>query len=63
MSEKSGPGELFLNLFRVPELRKKALFTLGILAIYRLGSTIPVPGIDTIEFSKAFAERQADTWG
>ena len=34
------------NAFRVPELRKKILFTLAIIAIYRLGASIPVPGID-----------------
>ena len=36
----------FLNIFRVPELRKKVLFTLGVLAIFRLGHHIPVIGID-----------------
>jgi preprotein translocase subunit SecY len=33
------------NMFRVPDLRKKVLFTLLIIAIYRLGSNIPCPGI------------------
>ncbi|WP_062131537.1 preprotein translocase subunit SecY [Demequina aestuarii] len=36
----------FLSAFRTPDLRKKLLFTLGILAIYRLGVAIPTPGID-----------------
>src|SRR6185437_616897 len=36
-----------LNSFRVAEIRKKLLFTAGVLALYRLGSYIPVPGIDT----------------
>jgi preprotein translocase subunit SecY len=62
MSQTAGPSELFLNLFRVPELRKKALFTLLILAVYRLGSTIPVPGIDNLEFAKEFAEQTSSTW-
>lgn len=62
MSQTAGPSELFLNLFRVPELRKKALFTLMILAVYRLGSTIPVPGIDNLEFAKSFAEQTSSTW-
>lgn len=62
MSQTAGPSELFLNLFRVPELRKKALFTLMILAVYRLGSTIPVPGIDNLEFAKEFAEQTSSTW-
>ncbi len=34
-----------LNAFRVPDLRKKILFTLSIIALYRLGSYIPVPGV------------------
>lgn len=34
------------NAFRVPELRRKILFTLGMIALYRLGAYIPVPGID-----------------
>ncbi|WP_061963587.1 preprotein translocase subunit SecY [Demequina aurantiaca] len=36
----------FLSAFRTPDLRKKILFTLGILAIYRLGVSIPTPGVD-----------------
>ncbi len=35
-----------LNMFRVPDLRNKILFTLAILALYRLGAFVPVPGID-----------------
>ena len=38
--------DAFVNAFKVPDLRKKLLFTLAIIAIYRLGSHIPVPGID-----------------
>ncbi len=36
------------NMFRVPDLRNKILFTLFTLALYRLGSFIPSPGIDTL---------------
>ncbi len=36
----------FVNIFFVPELRKKFLFTLGVLIIYRLGNHIPVVGVD-----------------
>ncbi len=35
------------NAFRVPELRRKILFTLGIIALYRVGSFIPCPGVNT----------------
>jgi preprotein translocase subunit SecY len=36
-----------LNSFRVPEIRKKLVFTALLLALYRLGAYIPVPGVDT----------------
>ena len=36
----------FINIFYIPELRRKVLFTLGIFIIYRLGAHIPVIGID-----------------
>jgi preprotein translocase subunit SecY len=34
------------NVFRVPDLRNKILFTLVVLAVYRLGAFVPIPGID-----------------
>ena len=34
------------SIFRTPDLRKKVLFTLGLLAIYRLGTVVPTPGVD-----------------
>ena len=34
------------NAFRIPDLRKRILFTLGIIALYRVGAHIPVPGVD-----------------
>lgn len=36
----------FVRAFKTPDLRKKILFTLGIMAIYRLGTHVPSPGID-----------------
>jgi preprotein translocase subunit SecY len=36
-----------LNAFRIAEIRKKIAFTAGILALYRLGAFIPVPGVNT----------------
>jgi preprotein translocase subunit SecY len=36
----------FRNIFAIPDLRKRVLFTFGILAVYRLGSFIPTPGVD-----------------
>ncbi len=36
----------FASAFRTPDLRKKLLFTLGIVALFRLGSVVPTPGVD-----------------
>ena len=36
----------FRDALRTPDLRKKILFTLGLLAVYRLGSVMPTPGVD-----------------
>ncbi|GIK53628.1 MAG: preprotein translocase subunit SecY [Planctomycetaceae bacterium] len=62
MDKVHGPSEMFANLFKIPELRKKALFTLLILAVYRFGSNIPVPGIDTVAFTQIFREQQQGSW-
>lgn len=40
--------EALRNAFRIPDLRKKILFTLAIIALYRVGAHIPVPGIDPV---------------
>src|SRR5205814_7710652 len=42
------------NAWRVPELRKRVLFTAGILAAYRLGSWIPAPGVDQNSLQSLF---------
>jgi len=34
--------EKLANVFRIPDLRKRILFTLGLLAVYRLGDTFPL---------------------
>ncbi len=45
----------FVNAFRIPDLRKKILFTLLIIGVYRLGAHIPTPGID-VEAAQKFAQ-------
>lgn len=45
-----------IDAFKVKELRNKILFTLGILALYRFGAYVPVPGIPFNEFANAFAD-------
>ncbi|MCH7857142.1 MAG: preprotein translocase subunit SecY [Gemmatimonadetes bacterium] len=42
------------NLFRVPELKEKILFTLGILLLYRFGSHITVPGVNVVILREQF---------
>ena len=37
----------FAAAFRTPDLRNKILFTLGLIAIYRVGATVPTPGVDS----------------
>jgi preprotein translocase subunit SecY len=49
----------FRNIFAIPELRKRVLFTFGLLAVYRIGCAIPTPGVDPqalLEFMKAQAD-------
>ena len=41
------------NAWRIPELKKKLLFTLLIVVLYRLGANIPVPYVDPNTFSQA----------
>src|SRR6202163_1521078 len=50
--------EKIRNIFRIPDLRKRVLFTLGILAVYRLGSQIPTPGV-TLKLLAQFFDQQA----
>ncbi len=49
----------FVNAFKIPDLRKKLLFTLGIIAVYRLGAWIPIPGVDLDILSVATGGGQA----
>ncbi|HKX76578.1 MAG TPA: preprotein translocase subunit SecY [Acidimicrobiia bacterium] len=48
---------VFRHMFTIPDLRGKILFTLAMFAVYRLGATIPVPGID-LERVRIFQEQQ-----
>jgi preprotein translocase subunit SecY len=51
-----------INSFKIPDLRKKLVFTLGMLVIYRIGCYIPTPGIDGTAL-KEFFNRIAQTQG
>jgi preprotein translocase subunit SecY len=48
--------QTFINIFKVPELRNKVLFTLFMLAIYRIGYHVPLPGTDQDQFAKMDAD-------
>src|SRR5438067_3113972 len=52
--------EKFLNIFRIPDLRKRILFTLAMLAVYRIGGHIPIPGINSQMFQQ-FIEQNRGT--
>ena len=43
------------NIFKIPELRQKIIFTLIMFAIFRMGTHIPVPGVDPTAIEKLFA--------
>jgi len=53
--------EAIANVFRVPDLRNRILFTLGMLAIYRLGGHIPTPGVDALRFEE-FVKQNAGSF-
>ena len=55
--------EGFQNAFRIPELKKRILFTLVLLAVYRVGAHIPTPGIDGQALAAFFQHTQGTLLG
>jgi len=55
--------EKLTNIFRIPDLRNRVLFTLGLLAVYRLGAHIPTPGIDADALQRLFAAQKGSYLG
>jgi len=51
------------NIFKVPELKRRVLFTLGFLAIYRVGCHVPIPGIDARALEEFFQAQQGGILG
>jgi len=49
--------------FRTPDLRKKLLFTLGIIALFRLGSVLPTPGVNSENVRRCLEQAQAGDTG
>lgn len=54
MAMQSGIG----NIGRLPELRKKVIWTFILLAVYRLGVYVPIPGVDAKALADFFASAQ-----
>jgi len=53
----------FLNIFRIPDLRNKVLFTLGMLVIYRIGFWVPLVGVDQSSVAEAARKASEDATG
>jgi preprotein translocase subunit SecY len=53
----------FQNVFKIPELKKRILYTLALLAVYRVGVFIPVPGIDGQALTRFFESMQGTILG
>ncbi|HMC88938.1 MAG TPA: preprotein translocase subunit SecY [Gemmataceae bacterium] len=51
------------NLFRIPDLRKRVLFTLAMLAVYRIGAHIPTPGINADLLQQLFEQGRGSVLG
>jgi preprotein translocase subunit SecY len=51
------------NIWDIPDLRKRVLFTLGMLAVYRLGNHVPTPGVNAQALIDFFAQNQGNWFG
>ena len=51
------------NIFKIPELKKKVFFTLGILVVYRIGAHIPTPGINSVALAEIMARMSGTIMG
>ncbi|MDP4979165.1 MAG: preprotein translocase subunit SecY, partial [Desulfobacterales bacterium] len=47
-------GGGFGNIFKIPELKRRILYTLALLVVYRVGVHVPVPGIDSVALAEIF---------
>ncbi len=53
----------FRNIFAIPDLRKRLMFTFGLLAVYRIGSNIPTPGVDPAALLEFMEQMQGTLLG
>jgi preprotein translocase subunit SecY len=56
-------GGGFGNIFKIPELKKRILFTLGLLIVYRVGVHVPTPGVDGTALASFFAGKKGTLLG
>jgi len=55
--------EAVKNMFRIEDLRNRVLFTLALLAVYRIGAHIPTPGINVAELERIFSQSAGSVLG
>jgi len=55
--------EKLANIFRIPDLRKRVLFTLGLLFVYRIGGHIPTPGVNADKLAQFFEQNRGSFLG
>src|SRR6195256_2849364 len=55
--------EAIANVFRIPDLRKRVFFALAMLAVYRLGGHIAIPGVDAQRFQEFIQQNQGTVFG
>ncbi len=53
----------FANIFRIKDLRDKIFFTLGLLAVYRLGGFVPLPGVNSLAIAEFFSKNSNNLFG
>jgi len=56
-------GGGFQNIFKIPELKRRILYTLGLLAVYRIGVHVPAPCIDAVALASFFARAKGTILG
>jgi preprotein translocase subunit SecY len=56
-------GDGFGNIFKIPELKKRIMFTLALLVVYRIGVHVPTPGIDTVALASFFNQAKGTLLG
>jgi preprotein translocase subunit SecY len=55
--------EKLANIFRIPDLRKRVLFTMAMLAVYRLGGHLPTPGVNFLKLEDFFNQNRGSLLG